>query len=75
MVSVQDLGKCSARSGALYIILYLPKVQSVVIKQHTQYFKLINGLRVLMIEYFVFSVLAGLILEMLFVLFSVYNAV
>ena len=35
----------------------------------------IAGVHALMIKHFVFSVMTGLIVEMLFMLFSVYNAV
>ena len=38
-------------------------------------FWLIAGARTLMIEYSIFSIMAGLIAEMLFMLFSIYNTV
>ena len=44
-----------------------------MIKQHA-HFKSINEAHTLMIEHSVFSIMAGLIVEILFVLFSIYNA-
>ena len=43
-----------------------------MIKQHT-HFKSMDEARALTIEHFVFSIMAGLIVEILFILFSVYN--
>ena len=52
--------------------------RSVVIHTMTKqnaHFKLINEARTLTIEHSVFFVMAGLIVEMLFILFSAYNIV
>jgi len=43
-----------------------------MIKQHT-HFKSINEVRALTIEHYAFSVMAGLIVEIFFMLFSIYN--
>jgi len=73
-------------AGALlYVILFLERCitcwnsysrskQSVVIKWHT-HFKLINKVCTLTIKHSKFSVMAGLIIELLFVLLSIYYAV
>ena len=49
--------------------------QSVVILSNTPTFKLINETHALTIEHSVFSVMVALIVEVLFMLFSVCNAV
>ena len=84
MALVRVLGKCSASRGASCVILCLeckPNVQragSVMI--HRVYgdaptFMSITGACALMIVHSVFSVMASLIVEMLFMFFSVYNTV
>ena len=78
MVSVQDFGKRNASRGISYTIL-LPKVYEVaensrVMEQHI-HFLIDKMARAWMIKHFLFSIMAGLIVEKLFMLFSVYNAV
>jgi len=84
MASVQDLGKCSASRGHFlsYVILCLDvsqtfeeleAKQSVMLQRHT-YFYIDNwGMR-FDDQTFCISVMAGLIVEILFMLLSVYNA-
>ena len=83
MASVRDQGKCRASRGASYdVILRLEYLSNMFEKQNEAQcdeqllsdmstFKLINNFNDLT---FRISVLAGLIVELLFMLFSVYNA-
>ena len=84
MALVQDLGKCSAGRGVFTLFGMLAKVfeeleekWSVAIYRDQVTHPLLNQYigYVSMIEHSVFSVMAGLIVEMLFMLFSVYNTV
>ena len=60
---------------------HVPRIRSKMkrggpmIKQRTHFFKFINEACALMIEYSILSVKTGLIVEILFMLFSIYNAV
>ena len=75
MASVQDLGKCTSEHfSMLFFATKTTKRSDKLLSSDTHYFQLIIGMCVPMIECFVFSIMAGLIVEMLFVPFSVYNA-
>ena len=85
MASVRDLSKCSARIGTSYVILYLEcyfkclKWQNVVIHHgwvtHPILIDtIVTWAHALTIEHSLFPILAGLIVEVLFMLFIVYKA-
>jgi len=86
MASVWVLSKCTPSKAASYAFSCL-ECYPMCLKQlkmkcsDTPWlskactFKLIAGMPALTIEFFVFSIMAGLIIEMLFMLFFVYNIV
>ena len=57
------------------VTLRVRRAGSKTKRNDTHTFKLFTGAKVLMIEHFVFSVMAVLIAEILFMLFSAYNTV
>ena len=68
--------------GTSYVIFcleccptYLKEAKRSVVIHHDQATHQMNGVRTLMIEHSVFSIMAGLILEILFMLFSIYKTV
>ena len=71
MASVRDLGKYSANRGISYIILCLECYPKCLKNS----FKSITGVHASTIYHSVFFIVAGFIVEMLFMLFSIYNAV
>ena len=77
MASVQDLGKCSASRCTSYGILYFEcSLKWLETKcSDTPTISIDDWVCILTIKHFVFSVMVGLIVEMLFMLFSIYNAV
>ena len=85
MASVWDLGECSASRGTSFVIFCLEcvvqrtgsgmKHYNTPWSSDTPIIKSITGACTSTIEHSVFSIMARLIVEMLFILFSIYNTV
>ena len=79
IASIWDYDKCRASRGTSYVILCMeccPTLAESKAKcsDKSPTFKPINEVHALTIEHSVFSVMAGLIVEILFMLLSIYNA-